>query len=110
MLGCGLRPNTTMHALEETVQPPYLFGPPVVFLMADSSGNTYEKEYRTHNFNGYRQRYDRVEQLDACTFLRRGPVLQAEAFLLDTAGLRQAVIPALQKDPLFFVERKTDTV
>ncbi|MDZ4184357.1 MAG: AAC(3) family N-acetyltransferase [Desulfuromonadales bacterium] len=27
LLGCGLRPNTTMHALEEIADPPYLFGP-----------------------------------------------------------------------------------
>ena len=27
MIGCGLTPNTTMHAVEEYVRPPYLFGP-----------------------------------------------------------------------------------
>lgn len=106
MLGCGLRPNTTMHALEECIQPPYLLGPSVVFTMADATGATCQKEYRTHNFKGYKQRYDRVEQLPgADVFLRRGRVLQAEAFLIDTPGLRRAVIPMLQKQPLFFVDR-----
>lgn len=107
MLGCGLHPNTAMHALEEQVQPPYLFGPSLVFTVADSSGSTYQKEYRTHGFDGYRQRYDRVEHLDAGTFLRRGRVLQAEAFLIDAIGLRQAVIRVLREEPLYFVDRIT---
>lgn len=111
MLGCGLRPNTTMHALEEHVRPPYLFGSSRVFTLADASGFTHQKEYRTHGFDGYRQRYDRVEQLDAGALLRRGRVLRAEAFLMDAAGLRQAVVRALQEDPFFFVDRiTTETV
>src|SRR5690606_7869867 len=31
MLGCSLRPNTSMHGVEELVEPPYLFGPDVPY-------------------------------------------------------------------------------
>lgn len=44
MLGCGLRPNTTMHALEEYENPPYLFGEDCIYIITDGDGKTYEKK------------------------------------------------------------------
>lgn len=105
MLGCGLRPNTTMHALEELVEPPYLFGPEVQYTLTDDRGETYGKTYRTHGFAGWEQRYDRVLLLDHVAFLRSGPVLNSQTFVLDTRGLRDAVVARLREDPLFFVDR-----
>jgi aminoglycoside 3-N-acetyltransferase len=106
MLGCGLRPNTSMHALEEYAAPPYLFGLSYVFTITDPDGNTYQKEYRTHGFayHGYKQRYDRVLELDSRHFLRQGQVLQAATFVLDAPQLRSAVLQKLGEDPFFFVE------
>ena len=105
MLGCGLRPNTSMHALEEYVEPPYLYGPSCVFTIRDWSGVTFQKEYRTHNFSGYAQRYDRVGELPAARdFIRTGQVLNAQTFVLDAAGLKDAVLAKLREDPLHFVE------
>ena len=105
MLGCGLRPNTTMHALEEYVKPPYLYGRNCVFTITDASGKTYEKEYRTHDFAGYAQRYDRVGELAATDFIRRGQVLAAETVVLEAAGMKNAVLKKLREDPLHFVDR-----
>ena len=107
MLGCGLRPNTTMHALEEYIEPPYLFGPRYVFTIRDRQGKTYEKEYKTHGFvsHGYAQRYDRVVGLDSSSFLLcKGQVLQAVTFVLDAPSLKSAVLRKLKEDPYFFVE------
>jgi len=108
MLGCGLGANTTMHALEEYVEPPYLYGPSYVFTIIDQSGRTSRKEYRTHGFSshGYVQRYDRVMQLDTGSFLSRGKVLQADTFVLDAPGLKRAVLQKLNADPFFFVARR----
>jgi aminoglycoside 3-N-acetyltransferase len=104
MLGCGLKPNTTMHALEELAGVPYVFGKTFVFTMADGPGGVCHKQYMTHGFEGYRQRYDRVDQLEDRSFLRRGRVLEAETCLLEARGLREAVLRKMRDDPLFFVE------
>lgn len=104
MLGCGLGPNTTMHAIEEYVEPPYLFGPDVTFTITDEKGATHQKPYRTHGFNGFAQRYERVAELASASFLSRGHVLEAETFVLDAPLLKEAVLQKLRDDPYFFVE------
>lgn len=109
MLGCGLRPNTSMHALEEFVNPPYLFGPSHLFTITDKENKTYQKEYRTHGFtvHGCTQRYDRILSLDSNSFLRKGKVLDAETFVLNAPQLKDAVLKKLREDPLYFVEAFT---
>jgi aminoglycoside 3-N-acetyltransferase len=104
LLGCGLKPNTTMHAIEEYAEPPYLFGPECEYQITDLSGKSFKKSYRTHGFDGWAQRYDRVALLPDTGFLRRGKVLEAETCVLDGAGLRQAALARLAEEPFFFVE------
>jgi aminoglycoside 3-N-acetyltransferase len=105
-LGCGLEPNTAMHALEEYVQPAYLFGPRLIYTLRDWADREYQQAYTVHGFVGWRQRYDRVATLvEAGAFLRSGRVLAAQTFVLDAAVLGDAVLRALRRDPLFFVEK-----
>jgi len=105
MLGCGLLPNTSMHAIEEMVVPPYLFNETLLtYRLVDSEGRVTEKEYRTHNFEGWRQRYDRVGSILSEPSLREGKVLQAHCHLIDAAALWQAALPALKQNPLYFVD------
>lgn len=104
MLGCGLGANTAMHALEEYAEPPYLYGATCRYTLRDAEGNTWEKEYRTHGFAGFAQRYDRVADVDDGSFLRRGQVLQAATIVLDAPQLKRAVLRKLEQDPLFFVQ------
>lgn len=107
MLGCGLNPNTTMHALEEVVGPPYLYGPECLFTIRDGQGNTYQKEYKTHGFSthGYAQRYGKITELDSGSFgLCQGRVLEAVTFVMDLPGLKSAVLGKLAEDPYYFVE------
>lgn len=104
MLGCGLRPNTSFHAIEELVTPPYLFGASRDYTLIDDAGRRTVKRYRTHNFAGFHQRYDRIAHLTAEPALRVGRVLDATVHLLDAAALWQAALAALQHDPLAFVE------
>lgn len=106
MLGCGLRPNTTMHALEEYTAPPYLFGPPCVYTLKDHEGRTHRRQYSTHGFTlqGYAQRYDRVAGLAPNPVVAGGSVLQAPTHILDAPTLKAAVLKALEANPLFFVD------
>jgi aminoglycoside 3-N-acetyltransferase len=109
MLGCGLHPNTSLHAIEELVQPPYLFGDPLTYTLIDAEGRRHQKTYCTHGFLGYDQRYDHVADLLAEPALHRGCVLQAEAVLIDVPALWDAAIAALRRDPLYFVEAHSFT-
>jgi aminoglycoside 3-N-acetyltransferase len=106
MLGCGLRPNTTMHAIEEYARPPYLFGDPLIYTITDATGHTFQKQYIHHGFKGYAQRYDRAEGILDAAQLRRGRVGQAEAYLIDSHALYTQSLLHLQRDPFYFVETK----
>lgn len=105
-LGCGLRPNTSMHAIEEHVTPPYLYadGDPVEYRMLRDDGSTFNMTVRSHGFKGWGQRYDRLEGVMHYG-LHKGPVLQAECYLIDAAEMWLAALTNLRNDPLFFVER-----
>jgi aminoglycoside 3-N-acetyltransferase len=116
MLGCGLEPNTSMHAIEELVVPEYLFDPPLTYTLRLPGGETRRKRYTPHNFRGWQQRYDRLGGLlsalgpfsapgpFSARGLRRGPVLQAQAALIEAAAMWAAALPALRADPFYFVE------
>jgi len=107
MLGCGLRPNTTMHAIEEYTQPPYLFGEPLTYTLTDAAGITFEKTYTPHHFVGFVQRYDRVAALLDNRQLVPGHVGMASAYLIDAQALCQQALVQLNHDPYFFVEQDT---
>ena len=108
MLGCGLRPNTTMHALEECVVPPYVFGEQCIYHITDLQGHSYERAYVQHGFDGWIQRYDRVADLpQAADFMRRGRVLEAETYVIETPQLKEAAVEAMQQSPFYFVERES---
>jgi aminoglycoside 3-N-acetyltransferase len=104
MIGCGLHPNTTMHAVEEYVCPPYLFGPEREYVITDRDGKVFHKRYRTHGFDGYRQRYDRAAGLLNTEQLRTGPVGNALCHLLDASALHRCGVAKMQEDPFYFVE------
>jgi aminoglycoside 3-N-acetyltransferase len=104
MIGCGLRPNTSMHAIEEYVQPPYLFGAPLAYLITDAQGHTFTKTYLPHNFKGYVQRYDRVQDTLGDEGLRTGVIGRAQVHLLDCELLFEKALAALRKNPLHYVD------
>jgi aminoglycoside 3-N-acetyltransferase len=107
MLGCGLRPNTTMHAIEEYIRPPYLFGEPLTYTLTDAAGVTFEKTYTPHDFAGFVQRYDRVAALLDDRQLVLGRVGTAPAYLIDAQALYQHALAQLKRDAYFFVDRDT---
>jgi aminoglycoside 3-N-acetyltransferase len=106
MLGCGLRPNTTMHAVEELAEAPYLFGEDRDYDITTVAGERYVKRYRTHGFAGWLQRYDRIAQLGVADLYRVGRVLNAETHVINTRRLKAAALAKLREDPWYFVERR----
>lgn len=103
-LGCGLRPNTSMHGVEELVEPPYLFAGFVNYRVALADGSEAEMRVRSHDFAGWAQRYDRLGPLLEGRGLRAGPVMQARAHLLEAGPMWEIAQAALVRDPLYFVE------
>ena len=103
-LGCGLRPNTSMHAIEELSTPPYLYDDLLDYEMTDTDGQTFMMTIRRHNFAGWVQRYDRLEQvLDVQT----GKILDADCHLVEASAMWPAAHEKLKHDPLFFVDRES---
>lgn len=105
MLGCGLSPNTAMHAIEEWVQPPYLFGKPERYTIIDEQGNSFEKVYIPHSFENTIQRYERVGELLQPPALRVGKVGGAMCHLIDAVALKACALEKLTQDIYFFVDR-----
>ncbi|HEX5325017.1 MAG TPA: AAC(3) family N-acetyltransferase [Capsulimonadaceae bacterium] len=104
-LGCGLTPNTSMHAVEELDEPPYLFRPNrVVYEMALSEKERIRRAYRVHDFEGFTQRYDRIEGILDSASLRTGRVRDAFCHLLEARPMWLAAREALRRDPFFFVD------
>ena len=102
MLGCGLKPNTSMHAIEELVRPDYLMRKnPILYTLIDADGNAMQKAYERHNFRNTAQRYDR---LAGVMDIKKGNVLDAECYLIDAAEMWEKAYEILKKDEHFFVD------
>ena len=111
MIGCGLEPNTTMHAIEEYIQPAYLFNSPQTYTITDSQRRTFEKVYIPHHFYRGRavQRYDRVEGILNEAALSSGILGNAKAYLIQAEPLFQAALECMRSDPLYFIELEPET-
>jgi len=104
MLGCGLRPNTSMHAVEEVADGPFVAPNPVQYRIVLADRSEITMGVRRHNFVRCRQRYDRVAPLLDAGENRTGKVLAADCNLLDAQALWRVGVEAMRKDPAFFVE------
>lgn len=108
-LGCGLRPNTCMHAVEELLPAPYLLADPVRYRVIDAQGREHRPTIRAYGFRRHSlaQRYDLLGPLLCPTDeLRRGRVLAAEADLVAAPAIRIRGLARLREDPYAFVEPK----
>ncbi len=103
MLGCGLRPNTSMHAVEERTYPWYLMKEEkTVFRLVEEGGMVTEKAYACHNFKGVAQRYDRVADL---MDVPCGKVLEAACYLIDAAVMWRVGEEALGQNEEYFIDK-----
>jgi aminoglycoside 3-N-acetyltransferase len=106
MLGCGLRPNTSMHAVEELAHPPRFLGDLVEYQIILADGSRTTMRVRRHSFvnQNLHQRYDRLGPLMSAPELRTGKVLAADAHLFDAAALWKTALAALHRDGFFFAQ------
>ena len=104
-LGCGMKPNTSMHAIEECVEPPYLYGDDVTYRMIMASGREMSMRVRSHSFSGWIQRYDRLKTLLSHPDIREGKVLDGHAELVNSRAMWVSALSILRKDAFFFVDR-----
>ena len=104
-IGCGLKPNTSMHAVEELVEPPYLYNSWVDYRIKLADGSETTMKVRRHGFKGWLQRYDRIEAVIAGEGISAGKVLSADCFLLEASAFWQKAYQAMKEVPLFFVDR-----
>lgn len=102
-IGCGLEPNTSMHGVEELVEPPYLYADELDYHITLADRRQITMRIRRHNFAGWEQRYDRLEGRMQHG-LRKGMVGQAVCYLLEAAQVWEDGLLALRNDPLYFVE------
>lgn len=107
MLGCGLLPNTSMHGVEEKVEPPYLFARNPMTYVICADGKQDVVEHRRHGFSGFAQRYDRVA-VHMGEAMVCGRVLESESYLLDSATLWRVAEALLREDPMYFVEPRRE--
>jgi len=106
-LGCGLKPNTSIHAVEELVEPPYLFRQERATIeIIDHDGTRRTRSYRQHGFEGVLQRYERVGELLDCKSLRTGLVLGAPCHLLEFDAMWDAALSAFKRNTVYFVDTK----
>lgn len=109
MLGCGLRPNTFMHGVEEYARASYPLAPdPVVYTLTDENGKTWEKSYYPHNFTPLHliQRYDRLEEVLAADELVQGNVLGGTAYLINAEAAREKAAAKIRENDYFFVDKE----
>jgi aminoglycoside 3-N-acetyltransferase len=104
-IGCGLTPNTSMHGVEELVEPAYLFGKRIAYEITDGEGARSRTVQRSHDFSGWRQRFDRLKNVLEGDSLREGKLLEAQAHLVDARAMWEQAEVALRDDPYYFVER-----
>jgi len=105
-LGCGLRPNTSMHGVEELVEPAYLFGPVMECRIILPDGTETQVNCQRHDFVGWGQRYDRLGPLIEEDGLKVGKVLEAAVHFVECPIMWERAEAALRCDPFYFVEER----
>ncbi len=106
MLGCSTRCNTSMHGVEELLDPPRMLGDALAYQIILPDRSMMLMNVRRHAFQGWDQRYDRLEPLLKAPELLEGQVLAARCHLIDARAMWRQGLAALQQDPWFFVQKK----
>jgi aminoglycoside 3-N-acetyltransferase len=106
MIGCGLKPNTSMHAIEEKAGVDYVLRESMDYTVIDEERQSHAVKIHMHDFRHHEQRYDRVAKVLAPPSLRTGKILKAQCHLIDAVMLHEKVLETLKKEPFFFVDPK----
>lgn len=105
MLGCGLAPNTTMHAIEERHKPTYLLKPnPIAYKIHSKEKGYFIMNSYPHDFKGVGQNYPRISEILTQKTLNHVKVKDITLDLIDSKELFKKASEALEKDLFFFVK------
>lgn len=104
-IGCGLTPNTSMHAVEELSKPDYLFGDSFNYNLTDALGETRQTQCLAHNFKGVTQRYERLANLLTPDELFVGNILSAQCHLVDTCAMWEKADRKYREAPHYFIDK-----
>lgn len=102
LLGCDLNRNTFLHAVEELIEPVYLFGKPLNYTLISEAGTSEDKVYRTHGFDGWEIRFDRILDTTDDNWIVQGKVLEAHCYVMDTVTLQNRALEKMKTEPCYF--------
>lgn len=106
IIGCGLEKNTSMHGVEELVQPEYLFGDIIEYKLYNGNREKSFKKYKTHNFQGITQRYDRLKDiLEEEKDIKEITILDAQCYLINARTMWKKAYDTMQKNRYYFVDQ-----
>ena len=108
MLGCSLRSNSFMHAMEEKANVSYALREHQTYTVVDADGNRSVRRVRRHNFarleGNLIQRYDRTLDVLAKEDYCVGSIHGAASVLIDCAALEKKAVAKMMDSPLYFVD------
>lgn len=110
MLGCTMKANSFMHAIDEVVDAPFALRWHQEYTVVDENGAVSTRRIRRHNFSrpsgiSLRQGYDRtLDILEENVDYWAGTVHGAYTVLMDSARLEEKAVQKLQEDPCFFID------
>jgi len=106
MLGCGLKPNTFMHLIENHNKLPYRKTVCTVdFKLIDYNDNEIIKSYDLPNMQDYDQRYDRVSNILKEPDLYTTKIGEAITYIIDANKLFEEASKVLTINPYYFVDK-----
>lgn len=103
-LGCSPVRNTCVHAVEDWLGVPWLYGEACEAALIDVAGQVHRKTTFLPGFVDRRQRYDRLVERLPEDGVRRGSLLGAEILVLDAGAVRDTAATILRENPDFLVE------
>ena len=104
-IGCGLNPNTSMHAIEELIEPEYLFSDYIDYKIILPEDKEMQMRVKRHNFKGWEQAYKRLINIMDENSLKKGKILEAECYLVDVKTMWKNAYETMKENPLYFVDR-----
>jgi len=97
---------TFMHGLEEIAVTPYVLKKDrTQYIIKDIEGHQTSREYFEHDFTGWHQEYQRIQDILLYPNIRMGKVGKANCTLIDTAALAKKALEILRNDPFYFVSK-----
>ncbi len=105
MLGCGIKCNTSMHGVEESVKVPYVLSDVTrKYTLIDYDDNITRKDYYYHNMIAGHNRAQRYDRLYDLMEYKKGNILSAEAYLIDAPAMWKIASEKMKADPYYFTD------